>query len=259
MPGARCTGGLVRGWRSGGCAHEHTGSAEASGIPCVMALRLMPRSPPPPPPTGGLVCNGESGCAHEHTGSAEAPGIPCVMVLRLMPRSPRRRIHLVTVVGGFWRPLNPVGLKLSPPTWHQQRVSGPHGFAVRSNVVRPARFQIAHEVQLALRPPWRADAVASTTSHPAFVTTRDRPSCRNGTAGAKPLIWGRREAESCPPCHSAATRRRRCPATTLGTPLAFRVRSPASAKTIAAVRQVARNRPGVVDIGNIVSYRIQYV
>ena len=148
--------------------------------------------------TGGLVCNGESGCAHEHTGSAEASGIPCVMVLRLMPRSPRRRIHLVTVVGGFWRPLNPVGLKLSPPTWHQQRVSGPHGFAVRSNVVRPARFQIAHEVQLALRPPWRADAVASTTSHPAFVTTRDRPSCRNGTAGAKPLIWGRREAEILP-------------------------------------------------------------
>src|ERR1700687_4872089 len=31
-------------WRSG-CAHEHTGSAEASGIPCVMALRLMPCSP----------------------------------------------------------------------------------------------------------------------------------------------------------------------------------------------------------------------
>ena len=28
-----------------GCAHEHTGSAEASGIPCVMALRLMPCSP----------------------------------------------------------------------------------------------------------------------------------------------------------------------------------------------------------------------
>jgi hypothetical protein len=29
----------------GSCAHEHTGEAEASGIPCVMALRLMPRSP----------------------------------------------------------------------------------------------------------------------------------------------------------------------------------------------------------------------
>src|SRR5579863_8730325 len=41
MPGARRTGGLVRNGESG-CAHEHTGSAEASGIPCVMALRLMP-------------------------------------------------------------------------------------------------------------------------------------------------------------------------------------------------------------------------
>ena len=27
---------------------------------------------------------------------------------------------------------NPVGPEWSPPTWHQQRVSGPHGFAVRS-------------------------------------------------------------------------------------------------------------------------------
>jgi hypothetical protein len=29
------------------------------------------------------------------------------------------------------RLLNPVGFELPPPTWHQQRVSGPHGFAVR--------------------------------------------------------------------------------------------------------------------------------
>ena len=101
----------------------------------------------------------------------------------------------------------PGRVELSPPTWHQQRVSGPHGFAVRSNVVRPARLQIAHEVQLALRPPWRTDAVASTTSHPAFVTTRDRPSCRNGTAGVRPLIWGLCEAQCCPSCHCAASRR----------------------------------------------------
>ena len=51
--------------------------------------------------TRGLVRKMESGCAHEHTGSAEASGIPCVMALRLMPCSPRRRIRLVTVVGGF--------------------------------------------------------------------------------------------------------------------------------------------------------------
>ena len=45
--------------------------------------------------------------AHEHTGSAEAPGIPCAAALRLMPCSPRRRIRLVTVVGGFWRSFKP--------------------------------------------------------------------------------------------------------------------------------------------------------
>jgi hypothetical protein len=36
----------------GGCAHEHTGSAEASGIPCVMALRLIACSP-----ATGLFCH----------------------------------------------------------------------------------------------------------------------------------------------------------------------------------------------------------
>ena len=123
------------------------------------------------------------GCAHEHTGSAEASGIPCVMALRLMPCSPRRRIRLVTVACGFCDPSTRSGLNVSPPTWHQQRVSGPHGFAVRLNVVRPAHLPNAHEVQPALRYQRRADALASTTSRPAFVTTRDRPSCRNGTAG----------------------------------------------------------------------------
>jgi hypothetical protein len=44
MPGARRTRGPVRN-EVGSCAHEHTGEAEASGIPCAMALRLMPRSP----------------------------------------------------------------------------------------------------------------------------------------------------------------------------------------------------------------------
>ena len=69
------------------------------------------------------------------------------------------------------------------------------------------RACVAHEVQPALRPPLRADALASTTSHPAFVTTRDRPSCRNRTGRIRPLIWDLRELECCPSCQSAATRR----------------------------------------------------
>src|SRR6185437_12969365 len=52
--------------------------------------------------------------------------------------------------------------------------------------------------------PLRADALASTTSHPAFVTIAIRPSYWNGTADLKPLIWGLREAQSCPSCHCAA-------------------------------------------------------
>jgi hypothetical protein len=54
---------------------------------------------------------------------------------------------------------------------------------------------------------FRADALASTTSHPAFVTTRDRPSCRNGMAGDRPLIWGLGEAKFCPSCQFVAGRR----------------------------------------------------
>ena len=43
-------------------------------------------------------------------------GIPCAMVLRLMPRSPRRRIRLVTVIGGLKILPNPVGFEKPPPT-----------------------------------------------------------------------------------------------------------------------------------------------
>src|SRR6266446_8228523 len=44
MPGARCTRGLVcKSVQKG--AHEHTGSAEASDIPCAMVLRLISCSP----------------------------------------------------------------------------------------------------------------------------------------------------------------------------------------------------------------------
>jgi hypothetical protein len=152
--------------------------------------------------------NGESGCAHEHTGSAEASGIPCVMVLRLMPRSPRRRIRLVTVVGGFSDGSTRSGLnchrRLGTSNGCQDHTVLP--YATTSFVLRACnRSRGSTRPATAIR----ADALASTTSHPAFVTTRDRPSCRNGTAAVKPLIWAFGEAKSCPSCHLAATRRAR--------------------------------------------------
>jgi hypothetical protein len=141
-----------------------------------------------------VSCAMESGGAHEHTGSAEASGIPCVMALRLMPCSSRRRIRLVTVTAGLMA--HPIRLdqlhhrQLDTSNGCQNHTVLPYATTrLRQSaspgigVVRPARLAIAHEVQPALQSLLRADAVASTTSHPAFVTTRDRPSCRNGMTG----------------------------------------------------------------------------
>jgi hypothetical protein len=48
--------------------------------------------------------------------------------------------------------------------------------------VRTTRFCRTLKRRSSCAPAWRTDTLASTTSRPAFVTTRDRPSCRNGTA-----------------------------------------------------------------------------
>jgi hypothetical protein len=157
--------------------------------------------------TRGLVCKIVRRNAHEHTGSAEASGIPCVMALRLMPCSPRRRIRLVTVVGGFKRLLKPgraqvCHRRLGTSNGCQDHTVLP--YAKTSFVLR------ACQSLTRLNPPCDincADALASTTSHPAFVTTRDRPSSRNGMAGDRPLIWGFGEAEICPSCQFVARRR----------------------------------------------------
>jgi hypothetical protein len=66
--------------------------------------------------TRGLVCKMHKENAHEHTGQRRHFGIPCAMALRLMPRSPRRRIRLVTVIGGSKVLSRPVGPAKPPPT-----------------------------------------------------------------------------------------------------------------------------------------------
>ena len=88
--------------------------------------------------------------------------------------------------------------------WHQQRMPGPHDFAVRSDPNQSldgpcaARRVLAKalkrrssarridrsQVRPALRRQLRANAAASTASHPAFVTTAKRPSCRERTGRA---------------------------------------------------------------------------
>src|SRR5712664_1844583 len=84
---------------------------------------------------------------------------------------------------------------LTPASGRQDHTTSPYAATsfVRSPFDRSQAFR-----QPALQPRCAPNAAASTASHPAFVTTRDRPSCRNGTAEDKPLIWGVREAEDCP-------------------------------------------------------------
>ena len=79
--------------------------------------------------------------AHEHTGKSEHSGIPCAMALRLMPCSPRRRIRLASVVGELAADRTRSGRLRLRTTWHQPRVSGPHGlpYALAPFVLRVVR------------------------------------------------------------------------------------------------------------------------
>jgi hypothetical protein len=99
--------------------------------------------------TRGLVCKRAEKSAHEHTGSAEAirhslrNGFTAYAVISPATNSScHRRCRLD---GGS----NPVG-SISPPTaWHQQRVSGPHGFAVRNNA---GRLRAVNRSRIKIRP-----------------------------------------------------------------------------------------------------------
>src|SRR6478609_1035052 len=92
---------------------------------------------------------------------------------------------------------------------------GPHDFAVRSDLHQrfdwpcaasqnfgegvEAPFVCApvlrSQAKPALRSPLRANAAASTASHPAFVTTAKRPSCRERTGRAGRTDLPDRESE----------------------------------------------------------------
>ena len=119
-------------------------------------------------------------CAHEHTGTAGARrhslrnGLTAYAALSLETNS--SCLHRCRLDGE----IDPVGPNSPPTAWHQPRVSGPHGFAVRFSAVRLARCTRSRKT--ALRTLFAPDAAASTTSRLAFVTIAIRPSCRDGTA-----------------------------------------------------------------------------
>ena len=77
--------------------------------------------------------------AHEHTGTAGAlrhslrNGLTAYAALSLETNS--SCLHHCRLDGS----IDPVGSNSPPAAWHQPRVSGPHGFAVRCNVSHLAR------------------------------------------------------------------------------------------------------------------------
>ena len=123
----------------------------------------------------------------------EQSGIPCAMALRLMPCSPRRAnssCHRRQRIDGLPDRWADMSADLAPATasgprgfavremrlrqgFGGQRASEPHAFAVReTSAVRLARCEpLTSMSRPALH--MRADAVASTTSHPRRCDTRD--------------------------------------------------------------------------------------
>src|SRR5258707_3712703 len=90
------------------------------------------------------------------TGSDGSTDIPAQWFYGLFRALPGDRILVVTVANGLKADQTRSDLISPPPAWHQQRVSEPHGFAVRSSADHLARQLTAHEVHLALRLPLRA-------------------------------------------------------------------------------------------------------
>ncbi len=134
-------------------------------------------------------------CENTHTSiqvQRKHSGIPRAMALRLMPCSPRRRIRLVTVAAGL----------MALRSGWIERATGSLTPATGAGTTRFCRTLWRRSSCALLpahgKPPCghtRADAAASTASFPTFVTTRDRPSCRErtGRAGTADLPDGLRE------------------------------------------------------------------
>jgi hypothetical protein len=134
--------------------------------------------------------------AHEHRYSRRHSGIPRAMALRLISRSPRRRIRLVTVIGGLKVSSRPVGpaktsADLTPATGARTtrfcrtlwRRSSAH--VDRSQAFRPT-----------LRSRRAPDAAASTASRPNVRDDGQRPSLGDEMARLIVLICPTGEAES---------------------------------------------------------------
>src|SRR6266404_2232731 len=102
------------------------------------------------------------------------------MVLRLIPRSPRRRIRLVTVIGGLkvWRARSgPQNLRqFDTSNGCQDHTALPY---TATSFVQRA---VDRSRKTALRSPRAPDAAASTASRPNVLDDGQRPSFGTGCA-----------------------------------------------------------------------------
>ena len=123
------------------------------------------------------------------------PAFPAQWLYGLCRALPGDEFLFVTVAERIDGDLTRLGRFRLRSTWHQQRMPGPHDFAVRSDLHQPldqpcaagqnfgegveapfVRAPVDHsQAKPALRLHLRANAAASTASHPASVTTRDPP------------------------------------------------------------------------------------
>ena len=126
--------------------------------------------------TRGLVCKVAKKCAHEHTGSAEAVrhslrnGFTAYAVLSPATNSScHRRCRLDGCI-------DPVGSNSPPRSLAPATGVGTTRFCRTQPAPFVLRAVTAHRSKIRPAITLRADAIASTASHPAFVTIAIRPS-----------------------------------------------------------------------------------
>src|SRR5712671_7446167 len=93
----------------------------------------------------------------------------------------------------IWFCLSPVGPTQLRKLDASVGASGPHDFAVRSNISRQRAVDRSQTFRSALRSHRAQNAAASTASHPASVTIMIRPSVWGGMAKVLEVIWGVRK------------------------------------------------------------------
>jgi hypothetical protein len=125
--------------------------------------------------TRSPLCNVES-TGVEATGTPESPGIPARNgfngLCRALPGD-RALCHRRPRIKFCLSPVGPTQLRELDAS---VGASGPHDFAVRSNISRQRAGDRSQVFRPAPRPHRAQNAAASTASHPAFVTIMTRPS-----------------------------------------------------------------------------------